>query len=201
MNPCLNLVPSSSCLNARSPSLVQLKKNSRSGSCNVKMSMSATKDLSRRYRRSEGGDGGASSKIDHEKMEKWMPEAVVEIVKNLKQAPLLMQVYDSGLKTEKAVAEKWPMVKESWSEVEAPEGVILVEEIADEEEDEATKAWGIVIQGRGCEYGPSCYLLKTSRVRSGVVGSSAGCTHFCLTKVTSFRDTALSQLTNCWLLQ
>ncbi|CAM8916797.1 unnamed protein product [Rhodiola kirilowii] len=193
---------SSSFSSARLPNLVPMKKF-KSGS---RPSISATVELSRvgsiDAAKKRDRDG-CSRKIDHDTIHKWMPEAVVEIVKNLKQAPLLVQVYDkcdersARLKMEKAVAEKWPKVKESWSgSGEAPEGVILVEEL-EEEEDETNKAWGVVIQGRGCEYGPACYLLKTTRVRSGL---GAACTHFCLTKVTSFRESAFSQFTNCWLV-
>uniref|UniRef100_A0A7N0ZUA8 DUF7804 domain-containing protein n=1 Tax=Kalanchoe fedtschenkoi TaxID=63787 RepID=A0A7N0ZUA8_KALFE len=195
----LNLGRSAAKLNARLRSSVAMPvKKSRSG-WKMSTSMLKAKEVS------HVGSKEKRTKIDHEKMEGWMPDAVVEIVKNLKQAPLLVQVYDecgsARLKTEKAVAEEWPGVKESWrwGGGEAPEGVILVEELGEEEEDgdEASKAWGVLVQGRGCEYGPACYLLKTSRVRSGV---GAACTHFCLTKVTGFRETAFSQLTNCWLL-
>ncbi|KAL9678217.1 hypothetical protein QQ045_016056 [Rhodiola kirilowii] len=97
---------------------------------------------------------------------------------------------------EKAVAKMWSKVKESWSgRGEAPEGVILVEEL-EEEEDETNKAWGCDTW-EGCEYGPACYLMKTTRVRSGL---GAACTHFCLTKVTSFSESAFSQFTNCSLV-
>ncbi|CAI0459206.1 unnamed protein product [Linum tenue] len=103
-----------------------------------------------------------------------MRDSVTEIVKNLTEAPLLVQVYSDEkgrkLETEKAV-----------------------------EEEEATKAWGIVVQGKGAECGPVCYLLKTSRVGSSGLGLC--CTHFCLMRVKGFRESAKSQLKNCWLLQ
>lgn len=148
-----------------------------------------------------------------EKLDKWMRESVVDIVKNLPSAPLLVQVYNDGggvantrLKTEKAEEENWDVVKRKWEKGEAPlpNGVILVEELEDEEEDESEKQrkfdkiWGIMVQGRGKECRPACYLLKTCSVGSGL---GMCCTHFCLVKVKGFRESAKTQLKNCWLLQ
>jgi hypothetical protein len=165
---------------------------------------------------------GNSATIVGEKLDEWMRESVVDIVKNLREAPLLVQVFaedeEKGaaatrMKTEKAVAEEdWLAAKGKWESGEAPlpQGVILVEEQEEEEEEEeqeeeegersegesTTRAWGIVVQGRGAECGPACYLLKTSRVR----GMASICsTHFCLVRVKGFRETAASQLKNCWL--
>ncbi|KAE9604104.1 hypothetical protein Lalb_Chr11g0067791 [Lupinus albus] len=71
-----------------------------------------------------------------------MRESVVEIVKNLKEAPLLVQVYAKNKNVEgetstsvttekKVVLEDWTAVKERWEigESRLPEGVIFVEEI------------------------------------------------------------------------
>ncbi|KAG6670376.1 hypothetical protein CIPAW_01G306500 [Carya illinoinensis] len=144
-----------------------------------------------------------------------MRESVVDIVKNLRQAPLVVQVFEENekdeaatrLETEKAVKEKWAAVKGRWErgETPLPQGVIFVEELGEEEKEEEerereskTKAWGIVVQGRGAECGPLCYLLKTSRVKG--LGSTC-CTHFCLARVKGFRETTESQLKNCWLVQ
>ncbi|KAK8272066.1 hypothetical protein V6Z11_D11G305500 [Gossypium hirsutum] len=71
-------------------------------------------------------------------------------------------------------------------------GVIFVEQIEGDDEksdgkEEVSRAWGIVVQGQGCGLAPTCYLLKTSKVSSGI---GLKCTHFCLVK-----------LKNCWLLQ
>lgn len=157
--------------------------------------------------------------VVYEKMDEWMKDSVVEIVKNLREAPLLVQVYDKGerttLKTEKAVEEEsWPLVMERWGKREAPlpEGLIFVEQLEKDEEEEeeeeekeeeeaeaTTRAWGVVIQGKGVDCGPVCYLLKTSRARSSGMGTC--CTHFCLMRVKNFRESARSQLKNCWLLQ
>ncbi|KAL6992771.1 hypothetical protein U1Q18_010886 [Sarracenia purpurea var. burkii] len=143
-----------------------------------------------------------------------MRDSAAEIVKNLREAPLLVQVFASNngarLETEKAVAEGWPVVTRRWKDGETPppDGLIFVEELGDgegkgdphsvEADDDGTRAWGIVVQGKGAECGPVCYLMKTCRVGSGLGTCS---THFCLTKVQGFRESALSQLANCWLLQ
>lgn len=170
----------------------------------------------------EGGGGGKdkghrNDAVDaSERLDEWMKDSVGEIVKNLREAPLLVQVYPkkkgnggemTALRTEKkAVGDDWPVVMEKWEsgETPLPEGVILVEELAEEGEEgreRTTKAWGIVVQGRGAGSAPVCYLLKTSRVGSGPGMGTCSCTHFCLVRVKSFRETVKSQLKNCWLLQ
>lgn len=67
-------------------------------------------------------------------------------------------------------------------------------------EDDGTKAWGVLIQGKGmgreCSR-TACYLLKTCRVNSGL--GLCG-THFSLVKVKNFRESAFSQMKNSWLL-
>ncbi|XP_050208877.1 uncharacterized protein LOC126659616 [Mercurialis annua] len=171
--------------------------------------------IQKRSKKFTGGDNNrqndGNNGIVYEKLDQWMENSVVEIVKNLKEAPLLVQVYDktgdsdtdtTTLKTEKSVEEEnWGAAVEGWAKKEAPlpEGVIFVEQLDKEEsEEEITRAWGVVVQGKGAECGPVCYLLKTSRV-----GSGAGlcCTHYCLMRVESFRESASSQLKNCWLIQ
>ena len=85
-----------------------------------------------------------------------------DIVKNLKQAPLLVQIYsglDGGVRieTEKAVAEEWPAAREGWrsGESKSPDGLIFVVELERERESESelgvTRAWEIVVQGKGDE--------------------------------------------------
>lgn len=154
-------------------------------------------------------------------IDEWMRDSVVEIVKNLREAPLLVHVYSDGdgsarrLRTEKAAAENWLTMKNEWENgtTPKPEGVIFVEQLREdggvvEEEasststdfgraSEITRAWGVVVQGRGENCGPACYLLKTSRAGAGL---GLCCTHFCLVKVKSFRETAEAQFKNCWLL-
>lgn len=145
--------------------------------------------------------------LTKDRIDEWMRESVTEIVKKLPESPLLVQVYsdESGISAatvmEKAEEDQWVLVKEKWEkgEMPMPDGVIFVEKIDDDQGgEELSKAWGIVVQqqGRGNQ---SCYLLKTNRVGSGIGGLC--CTHFCLVKVKSFRETAASQLKNCWLLQ
>lgn len=163
-------------------------------------------------------EGGG--KIAAEKLDRWMRGSVEEIVKNLKKAPLLVQVYSDGsgeekaeIRAERAVVEEWPAVKGEWESGErrSPDGLIFVEELRDDGEDDCeddgednetvTRAWGIVVQGRGAECGsPVCYLLKTSKVGAGI-GMGLFCTHFCLVRVKSFRESAFCQFKNCWLLQ
>ncbi|KAF8023911.1 hypothetical protein BT93_F1185 [Corymbia citriodora subsp. variegata] len=159
--------------------------------------------------------------IAHEKLDDWMEDSVVEIVRNLREAPLFVHVYDENrgggggrgggrgvgdesirLRTEKRVGEEhWDCVRMKWEkgEVQKPEGVIYVEELEDDDDDAAdnvTRVWGLVVQGKGATCGPACYLLKTCRVGSGLGACS---THFCLMKVKSFRESARSQLKNFWL--
>ncbi|ESQ44447.1 hypothetical protein EUTSA_v10006215mg [Eutrema salsugineum] len=158
------------------------------------------------------------SVVSREKIDEWLRDSVVEIVKNLRESPLLVHLYaeaNGGLTTTATnpEAEEWTAMEGRWDrgEERTPEGVILVEKLADDEvedrdqnsegEDyggESTSAWGIVAQGRGTDCGPVCYLLKTTRVGSGM---GTVCTHFCLVKVKSFRETAVSQLNNSWLVQ
>ncbi|KAM3375907.1 hypothetical protein P3S68_014621 [Capsicum galapagoense] len=147
------------------------------------------------------------------KIDEWMKESMVDIVKNLKQAPLLVHIYaedgkgEVKIKTEKAVMEDWPVVKSEWAggKKRSPDGLIFVGEIGSEEEkivgeEGITKAWGVVVQGKGVECSPACYLLKTSRVSAGC-GMGLFCNHFCLARVQNFRDSALVQFKNSWLLQ
>uniref|UniRef100_A0A1J3DVL4 DUF7804 domain-containing protein n=1 Tax=Noccaea caerulescens TaxID=107243 RepID=A0A1J3DVL4_NOCCA len=164
------------------------------------------------------------SVVSREKLDEWLRDSVVEIVKNLRESPLLVHLYAeaNGALTTTATspeAEDWPALEGRWDrgEERTPEGVILVEKLADDDVadeelegdenydgcnggacGESTSAWGIVAQGRGTDCSPVCYLLKTTRVGSGI---GTVCTHFCLVKVKSFRETAVSQLNNSWLVQ
>ncbi|PQM36216.1 uncharacterized protein Pyn_17575 [Prunus yedoensis var. nudiflora] len=148
-----------------------------------------------------------------------MRDSVVEIVKNLREAPLLVNVYGKGstdekprIETEKGVEEEnWEVLRRKWEGGVAPfpDGVIFVEELMDDDEGEGEgdrngDGDGILCSGKGEECAPACYLLKTSKVKAGSgygLGMGLGCTHFCLVRVKSFRETAQSQLKNCWLLQ
>ncbi|KAK6156002.1 hypothetical protein DH2020_010250 [Rehmannia glutinosa] len=151
-----------------------------------------------------------------EKIDSWMQDSVPEIVKNLKQAPLLVQIYsekESGkvkIQTEKAISKNWPVMKGEWKSEKSknPDGLIFVEELGQDPDYEnlnpgfgegVSRAWGIVIQGKGVDCGPACYLLKTNRVCAGM--GLGFCTHFCLMRVNNFRDSALEQFTDSWLLQ
>lgn len=155
---------------------------------------------------------GAKDAVEaQERLDRWMRDSVGEIVKNLREAPLLVQVFSERAPVameKKVVVEDWAAVKERWEAGEAPmpEGVIFVEELDEEEAaastERTTRVWGVVVQGKGVGSGPVCYLLKTSQAGSGPgPGMGILSTHFCLIRVKSFRESARSQLKNCWLLQ
>ncbi|XP_015074437.1 uncharacterized protein LOC107018461 [Solanum pennellii] len=170
-------------------------------------------------------------------LDDWMNASMVDIVKNLKQAPLLVHIYANEeevedddressriwIKTERALFENWPMMKNEWESGRArtPDGLIFVEELRDDEYNEdhnilqedlnldldldsdsdevLMKSWGVMVQGKGIDQsGAVCYLLKTSRVRAGR-GMDLFCTHFCLVRVKNFRGSALKQFKSCWL--
>ncbi|KAI9110773.1 hypothetical protein K1719_018211 [Acacia pycnantha] len=110
-----------------------------------------TRDDSDRAEEKDAADGS-------DRLDKWMRDSVVEIVKNLREAPLLVQVFPKGyiggdnsegghmmttttptatLVTEKrAMEENWPEAKEKWRQEMAPmpEGLILVEELTGDDE-------------------------------------------------------------------
>ncbi|MCD7464655.1 hypothetical protein HAX54_053188 [Datura stramonium] len=165
--------------------------------------------------------------ISSRNLDEWMKVSMTDIVKNLKEAPLLVHVYSNDederrrgqqqqliIKTERAQLEKWPVIESEWKsgKTKTPDGLIFVQELRDHEEEEEigrnlaedseeeglTKSWGVIVQGKGIEFGPACYLLKTSRVRAGR-GMDLFCTHFCLVRVKNFRDSALKQFKGCWL--
>ncbi|XP_042504698.1 uncharacterized protein LOC122081584 [Macadamia integrifolia] len=172
---------------------------------------------------SRGESSGAEKgEITSETLDVWMRDSVTDIVKNIGEAPFLFHLFSSKkngkakvtrLNREKAVAEEWPFMKRRWEEREergecsTPDGIILVEELKDENEDQEdsegrgeesnTRAWGIVIQGKGVNCSPACYILKTCRVGSPSIGF---CTHFCLVKAQLYSETALQQMKNSWLL-
>ncbi|XP_059640757.1 uncharacterized protein LOC132282932 [Cornus florida] len=161
-------------------------------------------------------DDRISQKLDH-----WIRDCVTEIVSNIGKAPLLVHIYSDDEKAssssstsikitiEKAVARGlW----EAESPIPTPNGVILVEELNSSEEGGAIcdekksngvgissqqhKLWGILIQGKGVNrIGHACYILKTCRVQS-LFGF---CTHFCLTRVECFVESAEIQLQKMWL--
>lgn len=201
------------CERRRACPVVMSSCSSRRSNPSLKISMCSQVDVEtapvNRERRRRSGTINSQ-----ETMDVWMRESVTEIVKKLPESPLLVQVFSdtsgSGqtLKAERAEEENWAAVKQRWETGVSPmpDGVIFVEQIDPAEEDpneesgrsEMSRAWGIVVQGQGKECRPSCYLLKTNRVGSGL---GHWCTHFCLVRVQSFTETAASQLTNCWLLQ
>lgn len=146
--------------------------------------------------------------MNPEELERWVKGSVEEIVKNLEgdSSPLVVEVYAGGsgsdckaqFKAEKAVPDEWAALREEL-ERKCPDGLIFVEQLGDSEDDDVDgvdRCWGIVIQGRDCT--PVCYLLKTCRAVAAV-GMEFSCTHFCLVKVKSFRESAFGQFKNSWL--
>ncbi|XP_073146978.1 uncharacterized protein [Henckelia pumila] len=162
---------------------------------------------------SHGKDSLSSEKIDS-----WIQESVTDIVKNLKKAPLLVQIHaeSNGVgekrrlkcKIEKAVFENWDFLKSEWENEgsKIPDAVVFVEELEEDQENTnqelgegVNRVWGMVVQGKGVDCVPRCYLLKTNRICGGL--GLGFCTHFCLMKVMDFRESALGQFKDCWLLQ
>ncbi|XP_058182544.1 uncharacterized protein LOC131300629 [Rhododendron vialii] len=204
MAPCCSINPRSKNDADSSPHRIATLRGHSSRRRLPRISAAATASNSSVLAPRSGNDGGV---LFSETLDEWMRDSTAEIVRNLRKAPLLVQIYASGdgsagkVETEKAVADEWPAVTRRWKDGVAPppDGVILVEELAgDGGEEDGTRAWGMVVQGKGAECGPVCYLMKTSRVGSGL---GLGCTHFCLMKVEGFRESAPSQLKNCWLLR
>ncbi|GJT92807.1 hypothetical protein Tco_1081652 [Tanacetum coccineum] len=146
-----------------------------------------------------------------ETLDKLIHCSVTEIVKNIKHAPLLVQIYTNGeVKTSKVSkdANNW---KKHWSSLSSLlDGVILVEELGSngvEYDIDGARTYGVLIQGKvkgRDECKSTCYLLKTSSSgeHGGYLGSGLGfCTHFCLMKVQSFHKNVFKQFNDCWLLQ
>ncbi|KAF8048310.1 hypothetical protein N665_2565s0001 [Sinapis alba] len=123
------------------------------------------------------------SVVSREKIKEWLRDSVVEIVKDLRESPLLVHLYaeaNGGLSTtaKNPEAEDWKTMVGRWGrgDKRTPEGVIFVEN------------------------GLWTDLLPTEN-DPGRSGMGTVCTHFCLVKMKSFRETALSQLNNSWLVQ
>ena len=131
-------------------------------------------------------------------------------MRNIGEAPFLVQIFSQGpsvlrLETQPASPESWPLVKKRWGKSSSvPDGVILVEELDNEEDEAATdnneggcsRTWGLVVQGRGMDCAAPCYILNTCRVRS----SAGFCTHYCLVRAKCFGDTLEKQLGKAWLM-
>ena len=177
------------------PMTISSRADSRAGKISSDLAKSKTK---LRLCLEEFG-GGKAEALARERMDEWMRESVSEIVKNLREAPLLVEVYSDrnggGTRLIGRSANR-----------DRLKGIMLVEELNNEVEDydddndddqKNTKLWGVLIQGKGANYGPCCYLLKTGRVSSNC---GFFCTHFCLMKVKNLRETAESQFKNSWLV-
>lgn len=157
---------------------------------------------------------------------------IKQIMKNIKQAPFLIHVFSKEeksskassstlrLQTEPVPSRSWDSIKNRWTGpgCSVPDGIILVEELRDSEEETETKrvdhsryfsqsqpqsrssntrTWGLLVQGRGAVDCSACYILNTCRVLSSVGAS----THFNLIRASCFGETAETQLQNSWLQQ
>ncbi|KAK1291589.1 hypothetical protein QJS10_CPB17g00510 [Acorus calamus] len=151
-----------------------------------------------------------------DKLDHWLRNSISEIVRNIgEDAPLLVQVFTNDsddetsslsssvvrLEWEAALPERWPSIKKRWEGMDRmPDGIILVEEIKEDEEadcddDGSRRKWGVIVQGRGGNC-VACYILNTTRVSS----TMGCCTHFCLIRAKCFSgDTADIQLMKAWL--
>ncbi|KAK1296133.1 hypothetical protein QJS10_CPB15g01625 [Acorus calamus] len=155
-----------------------------------------------------------------EKLDLWLRNSISEIVRNIGEAPFLVQVFANDseeetsasssssvvrLEREVALPERWPSIKKRWEGRDRmPDGIILVEEIKEDEDadcdgeggdDGSRRTWGVIVQGRGGSC-VACYILNTTRVPS----TMGCCTHFCLIRAKCFSgDTANVQLMKAWL--
>lgn len=181
----------------------------------ISMSLTRLTNLEANSRKEKEND-----KISYDNLiDGWVKNSVREIVKNLREAPLLVHIYGDGngipmsLKTENAVSENWSAMRSEWEKGTSPppQGVIFVEQLKDGEQDRrkdefidfaleggVTRVWGVVVQGRGENSRPACYLLKT--VRTGTPALGLYVTQFCLIRVSSFTETAETQFKKIWLV-
>lgn len=163
--------------------------------------------------------------VTTEKLEEWMRDSVMEIVKHIQEAPFLHYVFDrkspsASLKKQRDYADmfgkvdSWAKIRNSLREI-SPDAVILVQklnqDISPESEEEngichgnarqssdqqgRTAVWGLLIQGRSVGVS-ACYILKTTQI----VAANGYCTSFCLTRAKCFGPTPHIQFTNSWLL-
>ncbi|KAK4773383.1 hypothetical protein SAY87_028402 [Trapa incisa] len=166
---------------------------------------------------------GVSGAVPDRRLDEWMNASLRHVVKSLREAPLFVQVYERNqgrdrfinLKTETEVgADYWDVVRVKWEggEMPEPEGLMFVEELFDDDKEKPEEArlddttgdgvdqmWGILVQSKGSGYSTAaCYLLKTTRVSSGLGFCAVHC-H--LMKVRNFKEKAKTQLNKSWLVQ
>lgn len=163
--------------------------------------------------------------VTTEKLEEWMRDSVMEIVKHIQEAPFLHYVFDrksplASLNKQRGYADmfgkvdSWVNIRNSLRDI-SPDAVILVQKLnqdtfSESEEENGichgnasqssdqqgrTAIWGLLIQGRSVGVS-ACYVLKTTQI----VSANGYCTSFCLTRAKCFGPTPHIQLTNSWLL-
>lgn len=156
--------------------------------------------------------------ITDENVEEWIKDSVTEIVKNIGEAPFLVQIFSKGernegvrVEREAATPEAWPQIQKRWSgrkkkSQPPPDGIILVNELREDlgvvegretdhlKEAESSQVWGLLVQGRGMEC-VACYILNTCRVFS----PAGCCTHFYVVRAQCFGDPVEVQMRNAWL--
>ena len=151
-------------------------------------------------------------------------------MRNIGKAPFLVHLFSNGseseedsapsssssvrVETEPVVSQNWHSIKRRWDlgGNPTPDGIILVEELKEDEEAaenednginnnnftqrSTNKTLGLLVQGRGVDCS-ACYILSTCRVLSSV----GACTHFFLVRAKCSGDTADVQLRKAWLQQ
>lgn len=138
-----------------------------------------------------------------DKMDEWINNSILEIVKNIEEAPLLVQIYSQGLsilklQKQQASSKIWPLIKNTWNKnASIPKGIILVEELNNEDKEDMNKTWGLLIQCHGADRAASCYILNTCRTKSEL----GYCTHFCLAKAKCSGESSDQQLEKAWLIK
>ncbi|ONK67471.1 uncharacterized protein A4U43_C05F400 [Asparagus officinalis] len=146
--------------------------------------------------------------VSAEEMDHWIRDSIGEIVKNIRETPVLVEISSQGpssipqLHATEASPENWPLIKNKWNRTDStPDGLMLIEQLNhssnddDDESDIKNQTWGLAVQGRGLGCAPSCYILNTCRVRS----SSGFCTYFCLIRAKCSGGSLGRQVDRAWL--
>jgi len=165
--------------------------------------------------------------VTSEKLEEWMRDSVIEIVKHIQEAPFLHYVFDrkspsASLKKQRDYADmsgkvdSWAKIRNSVRDI-SPEAVILVQKLNQDISPESELSEENVLcngngrhstdqQGRTAVWGlliqgRSVGMSACYILKTTQIVSAIGyCTSFCLTRAKCFGPTPHIQLTNSWLL-
>lgn len=154
-----------------------------------------------------------------EKLDEWMKQSIIEIVRHIQDAPFLHYVFDNKqsairrwqkVPSTRTRTESWGMLRNCITRI-CPDGMIYVQKLNSEckcencnitrrgdvqEEAGSTDLWGLVIQGRGGGFtGCASYILKTTQIVS-----PNGCwTQFSLVRAECFCECPSIQFIRSWL--